>query len=408
MKKLSLLLLTLLLLIIAVRSDAFQVIKLGSEVTGTLPVTNGGTGLTSPGTSGNVLMSDGGGGWFSGTPSGGTMNYVVDCSTSLPSATGSGKTYWCNNSPVSFIDDPTSVAWVPFATQYFGGTPGIGSMTAYGDVAINSLGGTVFALNKTSGGVTSGSALAAGSLSSGSAWSVTTHLSCTNSIAVSYLDCGVTVSAGATAGSSSAWSILRSQDSGYAYMMIVNHTLGGNRLASPVFYNYADSQFLETNYMHFRILNDGTITHFQQSTDGILWIDFYGASAISSLDHYGVTIGAEYSGSSVGYVQSIVLGLKLSSSLTQQTITGATGSGVPVQVTVASTSGFMAGDLVSVNGMVGNTAANVAAGSFDSPVRLIKSIDSSTQLTLGFANSSSALNGNGTWTSGGVITLVSR
>jgi hypothetical protein len=38
-----------------------------STASGTLPATNGGTGLTSPGTAGNILTSDGTG-WVSGAP----------------------------------------------------------------------------------------------------------------------------------------------------------------------------------------------------------------------------------------------------------------------------------------------------------------------------------------------------
>jgi len=34
-------------------------VRLANDVTGTLPAANGGTGLTAPGTSGNVLISDG-------------------------------------------------------------------------------------------------------------------------------------------------------------------------------------------------------------------------------------------------------------------------------------------------------------------------------------------------------------
>lgn len=42
-----------------------------NAVTGTLPVARGGTGLTAPGTAGNVLTSDGAGNWTSSAPSGG-------------------------------------------------------------------------------------------------------------------------------------------------------------------------------------------------------------------------------------------------------------------------------------------------------------------------------------------------
>jgi len=47
-------------------------VSLSSQVTGTLPVANGGTGLTSPGTSGNVLTSNGSV-WVSSAPSGGSL-----------------------------------------------------------------------------------------------------------------------------------------------------------------------------------------------------------------------------------------------------------------------------------------------------------------------------------------------
>lgn len=52
-------------------------ISLTTGVTGTLPAANGGTGLTSPGTAGNVLTSNGSA-WVSSTPaSGGTAIGLV-------------------------------------------------------------------------------------------------------------------------------------------------------------------------------------------------------------------------------------------------------------------------------------------------------------------------------------------
>jgi hypothetical protein len=51
-------------------------IGLATHVSGTLPAANGGTGLTSPGTSGNVLKSDGTA-WTSAAPDAGGIEYVV-------------------------------------------------------------------------------------------------------------------------------------------------------------------------------------------------------------------------------------------------------------------------------------------------------------------------------------------
>jgi hypothetical protein len=46
-------------------------VSLSSQVTGTLPAANGGTGLTNPSTAGNVLTSDGAGNWTSSAPAAG-------------------------------------------------------------------------------------------------------------------------------------------------------------------------------------------------------------------------------------------------------------------------------------------------------------------------------------------------
>jgi len=43
-------------------------VSLSSQVTGTLPPANGGTGVTNPSTAGNVLTSDGAGNWTSSAP----------------------------------------------------------------------------------------------------------------------------------------------------------------------------------------------------------------------------------------------------------------------------------------------------------------------------------------------------
>jgi hypothetical protein len=51
-------------------------ISLTAGVTGTLPAANGGTGLTTPGTAGNVLTSTGSG-WTSSTPAAGTAIGLV-------------------------------------------------------------------------------------------------------------------------------------------------------------------------------------------------------------------------------------------------------------------------------------------------------------------------------------------
>jgi hypothetical protein len=55
-------------------------VDLASQITGTLGAANGGTGLTSPGTAGNVLVSDGTN-WTSSAPAGGGINYTTKTSS---------------------------------------------------------------------------------------------------------------------------------------------------------------------------------------------------------------------------------------------------------------------------------------------------------------------------------------
>ena len=57
-------------------STATTYASLTANVSGTLPVANGGTGLTSAGTSGNVLVSNGSV-WTSAAPSGGSSGGVT-------------------------------------------------------------------------------------------------------------------------------------------------------------------------------------------------------------------------------------------------------------------------------------------------------------------------------------------
>ena len=59
-----------LLSILANKLNATGQVPLTTAVTGTLPTANGGTGLAAPGTSGNVLKSNGTN-WTSAAPSGG-------------------------------------------------------------------------------------------------------------------------------------------------------------------------------------------------------------------------------------------------------------------------------------------------------------------------------------------------
>ena len=160
-----------------------------------------------------------------------------------------------------------------------------------------------------------------------------------------------------------------------------------------------------SNRIHLRLLNDGTELHYQYSNMGAggPWEDWYSELSPSGLDHYGFLFGNEYNAGN-SYNQAIVFENNLSTALTRQSVTGATGNGVTVVVTVAVVSGFDVGDTVSVHGMVGNTTANTTNGNGAfAGGNLVTAIDRvNNKLTFG------GVTGNGAWTSGGVITNLSK
>jgi len=97
-------------------------VSLTSEITGTLPASNGGTGITSPGTSGNVLTSDGTN-WTSTAPGGGfaagtRMSFQQ---TSAPTGWTKDTTAGLNDSIMRIVTGTASsggsVAFSTFAAQ---------------------------------------------------------------------------------------------------------------------------------------------------------------------------------------------------------------------------------------------------------------------------------------------------
>lgn len=75
-------------------APAWEQVVLTTDVTGVLPAANGGTGLSSPGTLGNVLRSDGAGNWTSGTLASATTSAegLVELATDAEVRTGTDTT----------------------------------------------------------------------------------------------------------------------------------------------------------------------------------------------------------------------------------------------------------------------------------------------------------------------------
>lgn len=323
-------------------------------------------------------------------------------STTRPPATGSGMMYTCNDIPALYIDDPSTQSWLQYATQYMPKPPLASAYTAAGSVAAYQIGDTVRMINTLDN--TPGCMLATGSLPQSSPWVVTLCATPIFTLSATFPDIAVVVANGVTSGSSQAWGVAMYSSAGpgaHGFNSVI-----GTATRNSLYYENGTSAVLVggTGRLNFRLLNDGTGMYFQYSSDGFHYHPAYCLATPSGLTNYGVWLGLEGQATGSSWMQALVYENNLTTlTIGQQTVTACTGNAVPVKVTIASTTGFQVGDRVSVHGMVGNTAANSStnSGTVTSFSVIITTINSSTQMTLN-------VTGNGTWSSGGVITLLSR
>ncbi len=153
-----------------------------------------------------------------------------------------------------------------------------------------------------------------------------------------------------------------------------------------------------------RLLNDGSILHFQFSPDGFFWVEYFSLATPASLAYYGFMTGNGAGSGSTGAISMLILRNKYSGSgslnVPQVNVSAAT-NGTPNTVTTSTPHGLYTGDHVCIHGMVGQTNLNGVAGNNLSAVWPVI-VTSPTQFT---AIGSS---GGGTYTSGGVVTCTSR
>jgi hypothetical protein len=331
----------------------------------------------------------------------------VGLSAVRPASSGSGKIYYCTDIPVLYVDDPTAMAWVQFASEYLPKPAAAASYTTVGNLSLAQYGDSIRAIN-TGNTQTNGAAVAllSGSLSNTATWVVTLTASMQLLTNSSYPAFGVCVANGTTINSSTFWAHLVYGNDQLGIHVIESTMGSGSRINA---YGEVANAYIffaipaGTGRLHFRLLCDGTNLHCQHSTDGFQWQDWTTFACPSGLTDYGFFLGCEDSGGN-SWGQATIYENELTTlTVAQQTVTACTGSGVAVTVTVGSVLGFQAGDWVAVQGMSGNTAANTTTGGgYPNSAQLVTAVDYGTeQLTLN-------VTGNGTWTSGGVITLLSR
>ena len=333
----------------------------------------------------------------------GTGGASTGLASARPAATGSGKTYWCTDIPVAYVDDPTAVAWKQFATEYMPAGVTAGSYTTVGSINLVQYADAVRATTY-SNSTNSAVALASQSLGQTASWAVTLVATHNFLQYVSAGPCvGICVATGVASGSSVARALYPYINQGGVGVEASGFTLGSNRttLYSPATSFSANTTEFGpylggTGRIHLRLLNDGSVLHYQFSTDGFHWMDFFSESTATSYSYYGFTLGTTNSGSS--YAQALIYE-NTTSTPTQYTVTGATNAS-PSVITIGTHS-LQPGDVVSVHGSVGNTGINTASGNGSlGGGNLVTAVGATTITT--------TANGNGAWSSGGVVTLLSR
>jgi hypothetical protein len=375
------------------------------------------------------LAADAGGG-------GGPAATIGLCSA-RPTATGSGHFYMCTDFPVKYFDDPTSTTWKTIFNNTIEPTPpASGSFTIYGSLALTYF-ADVFRVSRYNNSSSVGDMALIHSTGMASnyqtPWEFAIAATWNSATNVDYPELGVGICNGIGIGNATCWGQLAwSQYSGpQTGLHAVQYRLGGVRFGSSSGsgdFNEIAGQFSGQSgvggdgAVHLRMLMDGVVLHWQTSSDGYVWQDWFAAemdSTVASLDggdapmqYYGIELGNEYNtanswGSANVYeAQFNISGASLN--VPQCTITNATNA-TPIVLTVGAGCGAITGDLVAVQNVVGTTNANSTTCSTGNCISGSSTSGSAIMVTVsGTSITEVNSSGNAPYTSGGTLTVISR
>jgi hypothetical protein len=333
----------------------------------------------------------------------------VGLAANRPAATGSGLTYYCSDAPLTYVDDPNTVAW----QQRVDGRPTTGpglisNYTVCGNGALTQFADSIEFCGFMTGVSKTVSALrASAALGASAVWSVSLKVNWQSEYGQANPIVGVSVSNGTTTGTSVAYTgALYTSSNSWGGAELVSITTGAGRTSGgQLFANTAIINAYISPIINLRLLNDGALLHFQGSQDGFHWQDFGGVASVSGFTDYGFTIGNEATTGAADGQQAFVYENLLSTPAVG-TVIGST-NGTPGSLTLSSAdiAKFRTGDIVSVHAVSGAAGVNNSAnnpGGFGS---------GGTQWQIEVVGNTVVLitsTVSGAWTSGGTVTLVGR
>lgn len=369
----------------------------------------GATGATGAGATGatGATGPTGGNGATGATGSSG-VGASVGSYAARPTATGSGKIYFCTDLEVLYVDDPTAVAWVQFNSIPVSAAPTAASYTVVGNMALIQYADVVRAtMFDALQSKATCALIASGSLGASSAWSVELTASLATMVAATFAAIGVCVTNGTVSGTSIGYSIMFYNDgASYGLYEDASFTVGGAGTHANA--TTTSTGISAPNNINLRLLNDAVNLHFQTSVDGLNWWDFVVIACPAGFTNYGFQLGNSMTGGCLAQSNIYHNQLKTVLNVPQSTVTNATNAN-PIVVTTAAAHGLQSGDFVAIHGVVGNTATNTGTGAtLGSGSALVKVTSPTTFELHTTSTAGGGIAGNGAYVSGGVVTCVSR
>jgi hypothetical protein len=319
-----------------------------------------------------------------------------------PAPTGSGALFFETNTGILYFDNGTWQIVSPGSGPVLTPPPAIGAFTVVGNMGLAQVGSAVRAQMTSDVNSESPCALiASGGLGAAQSWIVQGAASLSSFAAEQFPEVGFGASNGVASGVSQMRVIARFADAasvGVHQEVLLVGT--GVRVSSNAETTGPATSSGEASMLRMRLLADGVTLHYQYSQDGLTWWDLFTEATPAGFTNYGFALGNGFTGGdAIGQATIFELVKKAPQ---QVAVSGATNT-TPIVLQTATPHNCNPGDFVSIHGVTGNGNANTpnVGGVWNSAIAIVVPVDA-THLTL------VSTAGNGAYTGGGTLTLVSR